>query len=37
MKKKHYDLPTVRYRFISNDENIKRLENIGFHVFGGNN
>ena len=28
--KKHYDLPTVRYRFISNDENIKRLENIGF-------
>ncbi|MDY0141677.1 MAG: hypothetical protein RBR97_07280 [Bacteroidales bacterium] len=30
MKKKHYDLPILRYRFISNDENIKRLENIGF-------
>ena len=30
MKKKHYELPTVRYRFISSDENIKRLENIGF-------
>jgi len=30
MKKKHYDLPTLRYRFISNDENIQRLENIGF-------
>ena len=35
MKKKHYDLPTVRYRFISNDQNIKRLENIGFMCLAG--